>query len=395
MRYEITAAVDAARVVTISVDADHADGARVLAQRQGYVVLDVRRALALNPFRRPQRRFPLPLFSQELRLMLDAGLTLPEAVQALIEKESRDSLRQVLEGVRDAVLEGAGFSAALARQPNVFPVLFVATVKAAERTGDLGEALGRYLAYQQQVDAIRKKVVSASVYPALLLAAGALVALFLLGYVVPRFSAVYEDIGHELPWLSAMLLAWGRFLHANALAVAGALLAGGAAAGYALSLPRARSAMLRALWRIPQLGARVRVYDLGRLYRTLAMLLRSGIPVVAAIRNASGLVRPELQAQLAAAVDDIEQGHPISEAMARHALTTPVALRMLRVGERTGRMSDLMERIAGYCEDEVARWTDWFTRLFEPVLMLAIGAVIGTIVLLMYMPVLELAGGLQ
>ncbi len=395
MRYEITAVIDAARVVTFPVDAHDAEGARLVAQRQGYSVLEVKRSLAFNPLRRLERQFPLQLFSQELRLMLDAGLTLPEAIQALVEKETRHDIRQSLEAVRDAVLEGASFSAALSRQPDVFPVLFIATVRASEKTGDLAEALARYLAYQQQVDAIRKKVVTASVYPALLLAAGTLVALFLLGYVVPRFSAVYEDIGHELPWLSAMLLAWGRFLNANAPAVAGAALAFAAAAVYGSSLPRVKREMLRLAWRVPQLGERLRIYDLGRLYRTLAMLLRSGIPAVAAIRGASGLVRPQMQEWLAAAIVEIEQGRPISEAMAANGLTTPVALRMLRVGERTGRMSDLMERIATYYEEDMARWTEWFTRLFEPVLMLAIGAVIGTIVLLMYMPVLELAGGLQ
>jgi len=297
--------------------------------------------------------------------------------------------------LRDAVSEGSSFSAALSRQPNVFPVLFAATVKASERTGDMGEALGRYLAYQQQLDSIRKKVVAASVYPALLLAAGSLVALFLLGYVVPRFSAVYEDIGHELPWISGMMLSWGRFIQSHGIAVAVLMLASVVAAVRMLTLPRVKRGLMRQLWRIPRLGERLRIYDLGRLYRTLAMLLRSGIPVVAAIRNASDLVAPELQTRLALAVSDIEQGHPISEAMARHGLTTPVALRMLRVGERTGRMSELMERIAGYYEEDMARWTDWFTRLVEPLLMLAIGAVIGTIVLLLYMPIFELAGGLQ
>jgi general secretion pathway protein F len=395
MRYRVTALVDAAQVVTVPVDAGDAEGARALAQRQGYAVLSVSRALALNSFRPVARRFPLQLLTQELRLMLEAGLTLPEAVQALVEKETREEIRQVLEGVCDAVLSGASLSAALSRRPDAFPVLLIATVRASEKTGDLPEALGRYLAYHQQIDAIRKKVISASVYPALLLAAGALAAFFLLGYVVPRFSAVYEDIGHELPWLSTLLLAWGRLLHANAFAVGAAALAIAAAAGYALSLSRVRRALLGLLWRFPRLGERLRVYDLGRLYRTLGMLLRSGIPVVAAIRGASGLASPELQGKLAAAVGDIEQGQSISAAMTRHGLTTPVALRMLRVGERTGRMSELMERIAAYYEDDMARWTEWFTRLFEPVLMLLIGAVIGLIVLLMYLPIFDLVGGLQ
>jgi len=395
MRYQVTALVDAARVVTIPVDANDVQDARAHAQRHGYAVLNVRRALAPNFLRRGERRFPLQLFSQELRLMLEAGLTLPEAVQALVEKETRGEIRRVLEAVRDAVLEGASFSAALSRRPEAFPVLFVATVKASEKTGDLAEAMGRYLAYQQQVDVIRKKVISASVYPALLLAVGTLVALFLLGYVVPRFSAVYEDMRHELPWLSALLLAWGRFLHANAFAVAVAAVAAAAAAAYTLSLARVRRALLRLLWRLPGLGQRLHLYELGRLYRTLSMLLRSGIPAVATLRSASGLMRPELREKLAAAVSEIEQGRSLSEAMARHGLTTPVAVRMLRVGERTGRMSELMERIAAYYDDDMARWTERFTRLFEPLLMLAIGAVIGLIVLLMYMPIFELAGALQ
>lgn len=395
MRYQVTALVNAARVVTIPVDADHAADARLLAQRRGYEVLHIKRSFDLRTLRGRKPHFPLYLFCQELRLMLEAGLTLSEAIQALVEKETREDTQRVLESVRDAIAEGSSFSSALSHQPSVFPALFIATAKAAEKTGDLGNALGRYLDYQQQIDAIRKKVVAASIYPALLLASGTLVALFLLGYVVPRFSAVYEDVGHQMPWLSGVMLSWGRFIQSNGLAAAVVAIALCVAGVHAFRLPSIKRAVMHQVWRIPRLGERLRIYDLGRLYRTLGMLLRSGIPAVAAIRGASGLVAPELRAQLALAVSDIEQGRSISEAMTRRGLTTPVALRMLRVGERTGRMSELMERIAGYYEDDTARWTDWFTRLIEPLLMLVIGAVIGTIVLLLYMPIFELAGGLQ
>ena len=395
MRYQVTALVNGTRVASLWVEANDAREARTLAQDRGYAVLAVKRPLAMLSFLRRRRGFPLQLFSQELRVMLDAGLTLPEAMQALVEKESRDDLRGALQRVSDALLEGESFSAALARQPDAFPALYVATIKASEKTGDLAESLARYITYQQQVEAIRRKVVSASVYPALLLAVGALVALFLLGYVVPRFSAVYDDLGHELPMLTALMLHWGRLLHDHAAAAIAAVIACVAALVHALSRPRVQAAILRQVWRIPRFGERLRVYELSRLYRTLAMLLRSGIPIVAAMRNASGLLRSGTRARLALALADIEQGRAISQAMADHGLTTSVALRMLRVGERSGRMSELMERIAAYFEDDIARWIDWFSRLFEPILMLLIGAVIGTVVLLMYMPILELAGGLQ
>ncbi|HEX6267204.1 MAG TPA: type II secretion system F family protein [Burkholderiales bacterium] len=394
MRYQVTALVDSARVETIPVEARDAREARSLAQGRGYAVLAVRRRLAL-PFGLPERGFPLLLFSQELRVMVEAGLSLPEAMQALVEKESRGDLRQVLQRVTDALFEGASFSAALARQPHAFPPLYVETIKASEKTGDMSESLSRYITYHQQIDSIRRKVVSASVYPLLLLGAGALVALFLLGYVVPRFSAVYDDLGQQMPWVTQLMLGWGRFLHANAAAVAAAAVAAAAGIGYLLAQPAVRAAMLRRAWRIPQIGGRLRLYELARLYRTLGMLLKSGMPVVAAMRTASGLLGAELRPQLALALGDVEQGRALSQAMAERGLTTPIALRMLRVGERSGRMSELMERIAGYLEDDLARWVDWFSRLFEPILMLAIGAVIGAIVLLLYMPILELAGGLQ
>ena len=399
MRYHVTALVDGSRVQTLAVEADDARQARALTQDRGYAVLGVRRGLgalsAFFPWARRGRRFPLQLFSQELRVMLEAGLMLPEALQALVEKESREDLRLTLQRVADALLEGASFSGALARQPEAFPALYVATIRASEKTGDLAEALARYVRYQQQIDAIRGKVVAASVYPALLLAVGVLVAAFLLAYVVPRFSAVYDDLGRKLPWITELMLGFGRLINDNALVAAAAAASAVAALLYALAQPRVRAAILRQLWRVPRFGERLRIYDLSRLYRTLSMLLRSGMPIVPAIRSASGLLRPEPRARLALALADIEQGRAISQAMAEHGLSTPVALRMLRVGERSGRMSELMERIAAYFEDDLARWVDWFTRLFEPLLMLAIGAVIGAVVLLMYMPILELAGALQ
>src|SRR5262245_23819555 len=302
MRFQVTALVEGSRVETLAIDANDPREARSLAQERGYAVLAVRRRLATLGSVRRRRGFPLQLFSQELRVMLEAGLTLPEALQALVEKETREDLRRTLRRVAEALLEGASFSAALGRQPEAFPALYVATIKAAEKTGDLGEALARYVTYQQQLDAIRRKVVSASVYPMLLLAVGVLVAVFLLAYVVPRFAAVYQDLGRELPWITQLMLGGGRFLDEHAALAALATLVAGAGAGYALSRPGVRAALLRQIWRIPRLGERLRIYDLSRLYRTLAMLLRSGMPIVAAMRNASGLLRPEPRARLALAL---------------------------------------------------------------------------------------------
>jgi general secretion pathway protein F len=375
--------------------ADERDAA-AQARAQGYTVLSTRRAGSRDGVLAWLRsRFPLVLFSQELLALLNAGLNLVEALETLEAKERRPEHKSVLTRMLARLNEGKSLSAAMAEQTAVFPPLYVATVRASERTGSVPEALSRYVAYQNQLDAVKKKLVNASIYPVMLLTVGMLVTLFLLGYVVPKFSAIYDDLGGSLPWMSRLLLQWGQLIEAHgALTVAGlvALIAG---AAYALSRPDVRSRIGHALWRAPAIGERLRVYQLARFYRTVGMLLKGGTPVVTALGMVGGMLQPGLRASLERACAAVREGLPLSVAMERHGLTTPVAERLLKVGERTGAMGEMMERVGEFHDEEMARWVEWFTRLFEPLLMAAIGLVIGFIVWLMYMPIFELAGSIQ
>jgi general secretion pathway protein F len=396
MRFEIKALRNPDEVVSVMVDAvDEADADRQ-ARSSGLRVLSLRRAAGWNFDLAGRRsRFPLGLFTQELLALLEAGLTLVESIEALSEKENHGPTRLTLEHVSERLRQGRTLSQAMQELPDAFPPLYVATVRATERTGDLPDALRRYAAYQSQLELVRKKVISASIYPLLLITVGLLVLLFLLGYVVPRFSAVYEEIEGNLPLMSRLLLELGSLLEANG--VAAALIALGAIvlAARLAGTPAARRWLGAKLWTIPAIGSRMRLYQLARFYRTLGMLLRGGTAVVPAIDMASGLLAPALRPGLARAREAIREGRAISEAMSQHGLTTPVALRMLRVGERSGRMDEMMDRIAGFLDEEIARWVEWFTRLFEPLLMAVIGVAIGAIVVLMYLPVFELAGSIQ
>ena len=396
MRYLVKALRGPDGVVSVLLDAaDEADAARQ-AQAGGLAVLSLRRSAAWQPSVAGRRaKFPLALFSQELLSLMEAGLTLVEAIDGLAEKESTNANRVTLDHLRKQLHEGRTLSQAMGGLPEVFPSLFVATVRATERTGDLPDALRRYIAYQSQLELVRKKIVSASIYPILLILAGALVLLFLLGYVVPKFSHVYEDMHGDLPLLSRVLLDVGRFIEGHGIMVVTAMAATIIALVRLATLPSVRRGIVAWLWKIPALGERMRLYQLARFYRTLGMLLRGGTPVVTALDMAAGLLSPALRGSLAGAALAIREGRSISEAMSSHNLTTPVALRMLRVGERSGRMDEMMERIAAFCDDEISRWVDWFTRLFEPLLMAFIGIVIGVIVVLMYLPVFELAGSVQ
>ena len=395
MRFHVTAISPQSDPVRLTLEAADAEHARREAAERGLHVVAVRTAEAWSRWKPARARFPLLAFSQELCALLAAGIGLVESLQTLADKEERPAVRSVLLEVIRTLSSGASLSSALGGHPAAFPPLFVATVKAAEKTGDLPEALARFVAYRTQVDTVRKKVAGALVYPVLLLSVGTLVTLFLLAYVVPRFATLYEDAGRDLPFLSQLLLAWGRFFEAHWAAALAGLAALVAAAAYGLSRPAVLARLADAPWKVPALGERLRVYQLARLYRTLGMLLQSGLPIVVALRQCGAMLPPQLRPRLERAVQTLSAGRLISAALDESGLTTPVALRMLRVGERSGRMSELMGRIASFHEEEMARSVDWFTRLFEPILMLAIGAVIGLIVVLMYVPVFELAGSLQ
>jgi general secretion pathway protein F len=399
MRFDLKAMRDGEGVVALSLDAPSEMDATQLAEAQGYAVLSVRThragGFAFGLARDSRSRFPLQLFSAELLALLKAGLSLVESVQTLAEKEHRPETRRVIDEVIARLFEGRTLSQALEQFPDAFPPLYVASVRAAERTGDLPEALSRYIAYQAQIDVVRKKLVSASIYPVLLMSVGGLVTMFLLGYVVPRFSHIYDDLGGDLPLLSRLLISWGRFLEAHAAEVGIGFVAAVALAVSAFSRPETKRWLGLQLWKLPAIGERMRVYQLARFYRTLGMLLNGGIPVVTALSMVEGLLHPTLRGLMREATQSIREGQSISIAMEAHQLTTPVALRMLRVGEQTGRMGEMMERIATFYDDEMARWVDWFTRLFEPLLMAFIGVVIGMIVVLLYMPIFELAGSLH
>jgi len=396
MRFELKAVSPDGRVESLDLHGLDQASAVQQAESRGYTVLAVRARGGFGaPWRGAHARFPLVLFSQELLVLLRAGLPLVEAIETLGERERRSEFRVLLERVGAILRQGNTLSSALRQFPLAFPPLYVSTVQASEKTSDLAPALERYVAYQNQLEAIRKRLVNAAIYPALLIGVGGLVSLFLLLYVVPRFSRIYEERSVDLPIFSKLLLSWGQLVEGHGALVMSALAGLAIAAVYAFRNASIKARIDNALWRLPAIGERLKLYQLARFYRTIGMLLRGGTPLLAALQMGAELLHPVLRPRLAAASRAVSEGRPVSESMEANGLTTTIALRMLAVGEKSGNMGEMMERIAEFHDEEISRWVDWFTRLFEPLLMAAIGLVIGAIVVLMYMPIFELAGSLR
>ena len=381
-------------VCRLTVAAESPEQLAAAPALQGGVIVSSR-AIGQRSGRARGGKFPLPLFTRQMLSLLKAGLTVVEGLETLSEQDQGSATSEVLSRLLGHLREGQSLSTAMQHHPEAFPDLYVATVRASERTGDMPEALQRYIVFHEKLADLKKKIVSAAIYPVLLMSVGAIVTLFLLGYVVPRFALVFADSGRDPEGLSSLLFAWGGFInnHAAGLAIGVALAIAGLVGLF--SLPPVRAALARAAWSVPALGERIRLIFLARFYRTTGMLLRAGIPLKTTLGMVSDILPVALRAGLLQAVADIEQGRPFSQAAERGGLTTPVALRMIAVGERSGQLGDMMEAVATFYDEEINRLVDLFTRLFEPLLMTVIGGVIGGIVLLLYMPIFELAGNFQ
>lgn len=392
MRFEVRG-VRMGVVETLQVEAPTADEARRMAAQQSQLqVLSVQQVRALLPSR---VKFDLTLFSQELSELLDAGLSVVEAVEALAAREQDALMNQVHKTLLDMLRRGLPLSTALESMPHCFPPLFVGLVRAAERTSDLHGALQRYLEYSGRLDALRNKITSALIYPSILFFVGGGVVMFLLGFVVPRFSTVYRGAGRELPALSALLLEWGAFAHAHAyglLATLAVLVVGG---GIVTVHAHRTGRLERALNLLPAVKHRVDLFRLARLYLTVGTLLNGGMPIVQALQLARDVISGRQRAALDDTVAALKRGEAVTDALARHELTTPVSLRLLRAGEGTGRMGDLFIRAGRYHDNELGRWVERFSKAFEPMLMAGIGILIGGIVILLYMPIFDLAGSFR
>jgi general secretion pathway protein F len=398
--FELVVCTSDGRVLTRDISAADAGTACARAEQDGGRVLGCQRRDERSPAARGPRRAVRPgldiaNFAYELASLMAAGLSVADALRTLAAKESAPARRAAVLDVVQGVSEGLPLSAALDRHPGRYPALLVATVSASEQTGDLATALRRYAEHQQALRGLRDKVVGSTVYPMLLLAVGGLVVVFLVAVVVPKFALLIESTHRELPWSSQLLMSWGRFAahHAWPLGLAAAAVAG----TLVVAVRRVLRDGARAAWidALPWVGAAVRQFRHAQLYRTTGMLVRGGIAAPRALQLGASLLGDADRARLAQAVRLIHEGRTLSHALQAAQLADPVATSMLTVAERTGTLADILERVAQFHESRLQRSAELTSRLFEPLLMIVIGLVVGAIVVLMYLPIFDLAASLQ
>ncbi len=378
--------------VTLHVTAPSVSAAQALARQQGVQPVQVRRDWwGEMRARLHARAFPVAAFFRELALLLRAGLTLQTALASLHEKERRPAWAQVMQGLMEAVGQGAVFSAALARYPNVFPAVACSALESAQGASALADVLDRLAQHLEKSTELRRRVVGALLYPTLVVAVGALVTAYLMLFVVPRFAEVYRDLGAAMPWVARWLVVWADVLAAHRAVVYGVLLLVlGVAVGTVLHA-RLRVHVLGWILRWPAVRSRVALMQTVQLYRGLSMLLASGMPLPRALATlALGSPMP-MAAQVGAARAAIESGVAVSDALYAQGLASTVSVRLIAAAEHSGGMVAAMSRLAQMHEADLERDVQWLLKVLEPLLMLAVGLVVGGVVVLLYLPIFELA----
>ena len=387
-------------VATREFSAADASAANERAAREGLQVLSCtarggRQAQSADHLPAARLGINVANLAFDLATLMAAGLSVIEALRTLSHKERHGPTRRALLDIVNGVSQGLPLSVALQRPAGRYPPLLVATVSASEQTGDLSAALRRYAEHQLVIKALRDKVVGATVYPLLLLTMGGLVILFLMTVVVPKFAVLIASSRHALPWSSQLLMGWGSFAAQHAWQIRGAgliLLLTLLMTGRQVLRSGARAAWLE---RVPLIGPTIRQFHHAQLYRTTGMLVRGGIAVPRALQLGVSLLGDSDQLRLQQAMTLIQEGHSLSQALEQSQLADPVAISMLAVAERNGELSTMLERIAQFHESRLQRSVEITSRLFEPVLMIFIGMVVAAIVVMMYLPIFDLASSLQ
>jgi type IV pilus assembly protein PilC len=386
------------RIVDKIYDSTTRDQLKENLEEQGFHVFQIRRE-ALSFFQRGQhksarmtgRRFVT--FNQELLVLLRSGLPILQIFDTQIEQMEAGTFRDILSEIRAEIKGGSSLSDSFAKFPRFFPALYIASIKAGEKTGDLPETMSRFLEYQKRVEAIRAKVRSASFYPLLLTTAAVIVVVFLMLFVVHRFTQIYADANVELPLMTRTLIGVSQLIGSYWYLVLVALVVAVPLVKSLFHSSRGRLRVDRFLLRVPFVGGLKTDYALSGFNRTLGTTLASGTPLVPAMQMSRGTLNNlSLEQAMIQAVRRVEEGSSLSEALARTGFFPPLALRMVSVGETSGSLTEMLSDIADYYEAEVEQRLTKLTTMIEPILMMVMGFMIAFIIVAMYVPIFQLAG---
>jgi type IV pilus assembly protein PilC len=372
-------------------------------EEKGLYVLAIQRAGKL-PFagalRLPRRRRvsqrEFLVFNQELATLLKAGMPLVQSLDILRQRVENPLFKAVLDDVHERVRSGSSLSEAFEAQQNLFPGVYHASLMAGEKSGNLEQVIRRYVAYAKVISTVKRRTMSALVYPAILTALSLIVVAIIVLKVVPAFAGFYSQFDRELPLSTRVIVAASNFAVTYFPFIAAALIVGATAAWAWLRQRQMRLRFDRFVLRVPFAGGVVQKFSTAQAARTLATLLSGGIPLVNALEIAARSIGNRFMAeQLLAAGHQVREGSSLAGAMLERRAFPDVAIKMVEVGESTGALQDMLNSLADFYDEEIETTLGRFVTLVEPILLVTMGLVIAALLLALYMPLFQLSSVLS
>jgi type IV pilus assembly protein PilC len=347
--------------------------------------------LSLGPRKPKIHRHEFLVFNQELATLLKAGMPLVQSLDILRARLANPVFKAVLDDVHEKVRAGTALSDAFQSHGELFPSVYTASLMAGERAGNLDAVLRRYVAYAKVVETVRKKTISALVYPAILIGLALVLVTIITLKVIPTFSTFYANFNAQLPWSTRVIVAVSDFMRTNLLFIIIGLLAGAAAFYTWIKQPGQRARFDRALMKVPFIGASVRKFATAQLARTLATLLGGGIPLVNALEISSRSTgNRHMGQEMAVVALRVREGQGFAATLLDRAVVPDVAIKMIEVGESTGALQEMLNSLADFYDEEIDTDVGRFVTVIEPALLIFMGVVIAAIVLALYLPLFEM-----
>jgi type IV pilus assembly protein PilC len=367
-------------------------------EEKGLYVLSLQRRSGLSALapgtvrRRKVSRSEFLIFNQELATLLKAGMPLVPSLDILRQRVGNATFKAVLDDVYDRVKAGSALSDAFAQHGNLFPAVYAASLTAGERSGNLDSVIRRYVAYEKVIGAVRRRTVSALIYPAILVTLMLGLVGVIIVRVVPAFSGFYQTFDAELPLTTRILIGVSDRVVGSLWLLLAVVVGGAVAINATLRQARQRERLDRLLLRLPWVGKTLWKFATAQLSRTLATLLGGGIPLVNALEiSARSMSNRYLCGELDRVRVSVQEGHSFAGALLARGVLPDVAVKMIEVGESTGSLQEMLNSIADFYDEEIETEVGRFITVIEPALLVVMGGIIAMVVLALYMPIFDLS----
>jgi len=383
-------------IVEREVRAATARAAQDELRRQGMHVFDARRGAFsmrdfLPRFGRVISTEHFLLFNQELLALVRAGLPIVQSFDIMLERQKNPRFREVLSEIREKLKSGIALSDAFASYGDKFPPIYATSLRAGERSGDLEGVLRRFLKYQRMIVGLRKRVVGALVYPAVLVLLSSVMIFVMLTYVIPKFADFFAGFGAELPWFTLLMINFATGLRNNVF-----LVLGGGVLG-AILIHRWITTAGRLIWdriklKIPLVGGVLHRFAIMQFTQSLGTLLAGGTPMVPAIEIASQSVTNHLvSTRISGIVQNVREGEPLWRSLDSTGVISDLAIEMIKVGESTGALTEMLANVSEFYDEEIEARLARLVSALEPIILVIMGGVIAVLLYAFYLPLFRLS----